>query len=411
MRNIFIIIIAILLLPIPTSVAKEVRADSTITERFAIYYRFDKTDIQESYLDNPRQFERIIRYLNESPRIDSITIYSWASPEGAYRHNVWLSRERGKSAKRFLLAHSPDSTKLNSDKIKISPLAENWPGLAELVERQYFRHDREKVLRILRDSSIGDETRKWRLQQLDDGYTWNFLLRKYMPQLRTATWICVWAEVVEDLPELEEPVNMLSAPISVLQKPKPVPQLPSRKTILALKTNLLYDAVTAVNAELELPIGEQFSVMVEDVFPWWSWGPNGNKYAFQLWEMGIEPRWWFKRTEGRDRLSGHFLGVYALSGRYDFQNNTDICYQGEAWSTGLSYGYAMPLGRTKLNLEFSASLGFMQSNYRHYQPDPDYGKLYRDPHLKGKMSYFGPTKLKVSLVLPITVNIRKGGMR
>ena len=71
----------------------------------------------------------------------------------------------------------------------------------------------------------------------------------------------------------------------------------------------------------------------------------------------------------------------------------------------------MPLGRTKLNLEFSASLGFMQSNYRHYQPVPDYGKLYRDPYLKGKMSYFGPTKLKVSLVLPITVNIRKGGMR
>ena len=97
MRNIFIIIIAIFLLPIPTSVAKEVRTDSTVTERFAIYYRFDKTDIQESYLDNPGQFERIIRYLNESPRIDSITIYSWASPEGAYRHNVWLSRERGKS--------------------------------------------------------------------------------------------------------------------------------------------------------------------------------------------------------------------------------------------------------------------------------------------------------------------------
>ena len=41
----------------------------------------------------------------------------------------------------------------------------------------------------------------------------------------------------------------------------------------ALKTNLLLDAVTAVNAEIEFPIGKHFSILVEDIFPWWSWGP------------------------------------------------------------------------------------------------------------------------------------------
>ena len=151
--------------------------ESVITEKFAIYYRFDDIDFDQTYLTNRESAEHIRNYLINSPRIDSITIYSWASPEGAYHHNVWLSKERAKTAKRFLLSHSPDSAKLNSGKIHISPLAENWPGLLALVEENYHRHDRAKVLTILGDRTIGDETRNWRLKQLDNGYTWNYLWR------------------------------------------------------------------------------------------------------------------------------------------------------------------------------------------------------------------------------------------
>lgn len=205
-----------------------------------------------------------------------------------------------------------------------------------------------------------------------------------------------------------------------------------QKTVIALKTNLLYDAATALNAEIELPVGERFSILIDDIFPWWNWGPNGNKYCFQLWEMGIEPRWWFghrparkvrQADEGcaaapgqtvtcadkavrRDRLTGHFIGLYAMSGRYDFQNVRELCYQGEDWSVGLTYGYALPVGR-RLNMEFSASVGYLQSDYRHYVPDTDYSALYRDHSNTGRLSYFGPTKLKVSIALPFTSH-RKG---
>ena len=157
-----------------------------------------------------------------------------------------------------------------------------------------------------------------------------------------------------------------------------------------------------LNAEIEVPIGKQFSIMVEDVFPWWTFGPNGNKYSLQMWEMGVEPRWWFRRNDRRDRLSGHFIGPYVMSARYDFQWDRDINYQGEYWSAGISYGYAMPIGKL-FNLEFTASVGFVSADYRHYQPAPDYSELYRDPFETGVLSYFGPTKLKVSLVLPIKV--------
>ena len=82
----------------------------------------------------------------------------------------------------------------------------------------------------------------------------------------------------------------------------------NRKTIIALKTNLLYDLITALNFEIEIPIGNKFSIAVEDVFPWWSWGPHDRKYCFQMWEMGIEPRWWFRRTDEREVLTGQFFG-------------------------------------------------------------------------------------------------------
>lgn len=384
------------------------RMDTVISESFYIYYKVDSIDINPTYLQNKENLAHIRNYLKNSPRIDSITIYAWASPEGGYKRNVWLSKERAKTAKRFLLETAADSSRLSSDKIKISPLAENWAGLEQIVVERYNRHDREKVLRILRDTSIGDETRKWRLQQLDNGYTWTFLKRRYMPELRAATWICVWAEVIDPLPVVAQASQPLTAHDKGMIPPPPISTIEEKKTICALKTNLLYDAVTAVNFEFEVPIGERWSVAVEDVFPWWTGGPHDNKYAFQMWEIGVEPRYWFKKNDEVDRLAGHFVGAYLMSSMYDFQYDNALCYQGEYWSTGLTYGYSMPIGKL-LQLEMSASVGYMKTDYRHYQPDLDYGALYKDPYVKGKMSYFGPTKLKVSVVLPIRVKTRKGG--
>ena len=150
--------------------------DSSIVENFAIWYKVDSIDINPTYLDNKRQMEHIIHYLENSPRIDSITIYAWSSPEGRYSRNQYLSRERAKAAKKFLLKHSPDSAKLNSGKIHISPIAENWPGLIKMVEENYGRGDRAKVLDILHDQTITDQIRKTRLQKLDRGRTWKYMI-------------------------------------------------------------------------------------------------------------------------------------------------------------------------------------------------------------------------------------------
>ena len=132
--------------------------------------------------------------------------------------------------------------------------------------------------------------------------------------------------------------------------------------------------------------------------------------------IGAEGRWWFKpmpreKTEKRikrDKLMGHFLGVYAESGKWDFERKRDICYQGEHWSAGLSYGYSMPIGK-RLNLELSVSAGYASIVHRGFEPAEDYSELYHLPEKDGTWHYIGPTKAQVTLVIPFTAKYKKGG--
>ena len=406
-----LLIYLILFLPVEAFSSEKHSADTSVTEKFALYYICDSIDINENYLDNKAQIARIRHYLKNSPRIDSITIYSWASPEGGYSHNKWLSEERGKTARRFLLDNCPDSLKLTSDKIHLSPLAENWPGLLDKVEDEYKRHDRDKVLKILKTEGIGDETRKWRLQQLDGGYTWKYLVRRYMPDLRNATWICVWAEVI---PPLDTPAIIKDTLVAPSRLATPVKAAPvqAKRTILGLKTNLLYDAASVLNFAVEVPLNEHFSFLYEHHCPWWLSG--NNKYCLEFLSYGGELRWWFApRTQPesdsrklRDALVGHFIGVHGWGGYSDIQAGRDFgCYQFDFWSAGLTYGYSMPVGKW-LNLEFSISAGYARIPYQHYVPTDDWQILIRDRNDAGTLHYFGPTKAEISLVIPIRVKTK-----
>ena len=416
---------------------------------YEVFFRFDKTDIDLEYLNNKVNLATLRHYLGVSHRVDSITIYSYASPEGRQKHNQWLSEERAKSTKQFLLSHSPDSSILNAGMIRICPLSENWPGLIREVEKRYFRQDRERVLRILNNKNISDDTRKWRLGRLDKGYTWSFLRRIYMPELRVATWVCVYGDIAMPFEVNEVPSSLIHRPSQTmvisdaaiakaasddasaqqnaadstqmsgkkrqgLQKWTPEQLDPSQRTILALKTNLLLDAVTALNYSIEVPINEHFSLQYFQTTPWWN--NKKNNFCLQFLSFGGEARWWFlPRTRAakpnlkqRDALVGHFLGAYGWGGNGDLQLGRKICQQFDFWSTGLTYGYAMPVSK-HLNMEFTLSVGYANINYQHYIPTDDFGLLVRDPELAGKLHYFGPTKAEISLVIPIRAKTNKKG--
>ena len=391
------------------------KTDSVNSDRYALYYYCDRIDLQEDYLDNAMQMARIRDILARSPRIDSIAIYAYASPEGAPHRNDWLARRRAEVARDFILANLPNDSVLLPQNIILHPMGENWEGLYEELDANYHLMNRDRVMKIMR-ADIPTETKKWRLKQLDNGFTYNWIIRHHMPALRVATWLCVYQPIPEFVADTMPDISVEMPTLPELE-PLPVTEVSrKKKTILALKTNLLYDALSLVNYSIEVPIGERFSALWYHQFPWWTWGQADNQYCIRFLSIGGEGRWWFKpmprpqmgKSVQRDRLMGHFVGIYAESGKWDFEWGRDICHQGEHWSVGLSYGYSMPLGR-RLNMEFSLSLGYASIAYRGYTPSENYEILWRDPAKQGRWHYFGPTKVQVSLVYPILLTTKKKG--
>lgn len=190
--------------------------------------------------------------------------------------------------------------------------------------------------------------------------------------------------------------------------------LPSRldmakRPLFALKTNLLFDVVMMPNIEIEVPIGNRWSVDGEYTFPWWLF--DNDKYCMQILMGGLEGRYWLGNRKVREQkgvLTGHFLGLYAGGGKYDLQWD-DNGYQGEFFiAAGISYGWATSIARN-LRLEFNIGIGVLRTNYRHYHTRDNYHTLLWQEN--GKYTWLGPTKAKISLVWLLNRKTGNGGSR
>lgn len=369
-----------------------------------VYFQQGKTLLDVHYLDNEENLallaQRYILYSRYPQyRLKGIRIVSSASPEGAFALNRRLSQLRADAVLDYLKKHSV----LDSTMLQVCSLGENWEMLRHWVEHTPDVPYRREILESIDRHPDGEEG-EWDLKRIAGGEAYRYLYNKVYPLLRQTN---VVFDVVKER-EYDYPLLSLKRPMPVPDKltrmqPVYIPPMEPDTLTFAVKTNLLYDLVSALNVEVEVPIGNHWSVMVEDVFPWWE---TGNKYCLQLWEMGVEGRYWFSNNRYHSqKLKGHFAGAYVMSGKYDFQWNKKMCYQGEGWSAGLTYGYSMSLGKW-CHLEYSLSVGYLRAKYQHYQPGSNYEHLYRDPNKAGTLSIIGPTKLKVSLVLPIHMKWR-----
>lgn len=384
-----------------------VSAQNIVSEKFTIYYRFDESIIDTTYLNNSETIKYILNRVDNPSKVDSITIIAASSPEGQYIYNARLAAKRALAAKDLLLQNSQNASSLAS-KIKIDVTAENWQGLLAEVQNKYFRHDRDKVINILTTEGISVETRKWRLQQLDNGYTWSYIVSKYMKQLRNATWICVW-EKPSPLPSgsmsvLRSSYQTLTAPESQYSIKAPVASKPLfEKEIFYVRTNLL---LPLSNIGVEVPISDRISAGFDWYFPWIFRNPD-NRHCFQLLGGSLEGRYWLgnARTED-DKMEGHSVGLNVGAGYYDFELDFSG-KQGEFATVGVDYLYSLPICNDRLHLEFSLGLGYIYSYVRPYDVLVSGGLAFK----KGYIEHFhwvGPTKATVALVLPIKISRRIG---
>ena len=167
---------------------------------------------------------------------------------------------------------------------------------------------------------------------------------------------------------------------------------------VALKTNLLYDATLTANAGIEFGLAPRWSLDLSGNYNGWT----VNDHKWKHWLVQPEARYWFC-----DRFAGHFLGLHALGGQYnfgniknsinfldtDFSDLTDHRHQGWFAGAGIAYGYSWILGR-HWNLELELGAGYVYTRYDVFNCAGCGRKIEEDkPH-----HYVGPTKAAVNLV-------------
>ena len=372
---------------------------SHLQGRAYINFAVNKIDIRPELGNNRAELERLSGVLDSlrqvgNMQIRRIYLKGFASPEGSYKHNDYLSRGRVEALRLYLA----ENYAIDSTLISVENEPEDWEGLRDYVSKSDLP-DRDKILAII--DTPGDPDKKLRLIVKQHRVAYKQLLKVVFPLLRHTDYRIDYTLTNGQDTEYTEIavdttyVNSVTIHNDTL-RPVINSQTETFTPLLALKTNMLYDLLLAPNIEAELPLGRsaRWSLMAEYTNPWWRW--KKLDYSYEIQEIGLELRHWFSPgcAQGRPCLSGHFWGAYGAALKYDLEND-QTGDQGELFSAGLTYGYSWPLS-AHWNLELSASAGVAFGERRHYRAEFD------STHLIYKytrnMFYVGPTKLKVSLV-------------
>ena len=165
------------------------------------------------------------------------------------------------------------------------------------------------------------------------------------------------------------------------------------KSRVALKTNLLYDAVLIPNAGVEVCLGRQWTIGADGFFTWFS-SDSRHRYWQGYGGYLTVRRYFGTPVEGQSFLfKGHHIGAYALGLTYDVEWG-GRGYQADrfGFGGGVEYGYALPIGKNLL-LDFSLGIGFQDGEYKEYDPQDNHYVW----QTTSKRHWFGPTKAEVSL--------------
>ena len=388
------------------------------TRQVVVYFDREDTTVDFSYKNNNQYINVLDSLLGNKENIRYITavnVITFVSPDGDSVYNTVLSARRNNSVREFLQQRYPA---VDMKKIQLFSGGEDWFEFRKVVEEDSDCPEREEVMMLMDYHRNDIGKRKQLLRKLNKGMAYQYMLRNVLPQLRRSV-----ITIVREIPEIDresfEPVSSASGLFVSEQEEalpnhrpdKPVGESKKKQvyevtiseaggpakneTILAVKNNLLYDLALAPNIEVEIPMGRRWSLNTEYKCPWWL--NSKHNFCYQLLSGGVEGRCWLGDRRKHKRLTGHFVGLYAEGGIYDFQLQSDG-YQGKYYgAAGVVYGYARQLAR-HFSIEFSLGIGYLTTEYKKYTP-------YEGDIIwanSGRYNFIGPTKAKVSLVWLIT---------
>ena len=341
---------------------KESKIERDTIQNVTIRFEYRLNEIDSLYTDNRRAIECIDFLLADSvnaSQVVEVMLTSYVLPKGNVKFETWLASMRAATVSSFLKQRY---RYLNKAVIRTRQMADGTEiDEAMVLNRNLNRVDVQINRTVARAVSSTEE--------------------KAVPATNTKVY------------RVDEARRIIDAEYAVATEAQAEPT--ERRTVLAVKNNILYDLALAPNLEVEVAIGKRWSLNTEYKCPWWI--NNSREFCYQLLSGGIEARCWLGNRHHRTGLTGHFLGVYAEGGVYDFQFKGDG-YQGKYYgASGLTYGYVKQIA-SRLALEFSFGVGYLTTEYRKYTP-------YKGDLIwtnSGRYNFIGPTKAKVSLVWLIT---------
>lgn len=152
-----------------------------------IDFPVNRTELYSDYRRNPSELDSIIRTINivkadKNLHIRRIEIHGYASPDGKYTRNEYLSHARAVTLKDYVRR----LVALDDTVFTVSNTAEDWDGLAKRVGSGGVAN-RQAILDIISDKSVDYDEREWKIRSsYPDDY--RLMLDSVYPALRRSDY-------------------------------------------------------------------------------------------------------------------------------------------------------------------------------------------------------------------------------
>lgn len=421
MKPIISLLLSCILAAIPA--VAQVSSDSV-----KVYFRLGERRYDPAFRDNSARMDQfvsdIIRY-NAASQLQRLSVRASASPDGSYSANERLSRLRCKTITDYLVSQ----TGIDRSLVTTQSDGVAWEELERMVCADTRVPYRDEVLEVLRTVPVwvSDSqnrivgSRKKSLMDLHQGIPYRWLLKNIFPELRNSVSITLSVDVEETHSAIADTVAAVAEPAPVetvvlspasgdvadtvvTVAPDNTPLAETAHTPrhrLAIKTNLLYDAILMPSLEVEYRFSDKWTANAEGDVAWWHNDPK-HKY-YQVMILSGEGRYWFKHYNDNP-WHGFYVGAFGGGGKYDLENGRRG-YKGIGYFGGVSAGFMFPVSRN-ISFETSLGIGYLTTKYEEYLPFEGH-YVYQQTSRTG---YFGPLKLKFAFVWRLwDINRKKKG--
>ena len=372
-RGIAFIILSFLMMP-DTHAKTKANADSLSV---IVYYPCGSSTISKIPENIPslKNFMLQLDTLYQSPSIHPVNLFitSSTSPEGSLHINQSLTRKRNQSLITYLNQHS-ELFRIISTSI-------------------YYKENRQTTNHWL-DQIQPSAYPSLRYSKL------TLFLNREQKEVFTLQQIAPVQMIAQSMAPEEIQIPEKIAGLSSAFALRTTDSVAKCSPLFWVKTNLLYDLLTFVNASVEIPLTKNITAEATLVYPWWR--STERHKTIQMRYVALTPRYYF--SNNGNRYTSLFAGLTIGGGKYDLQW-TRRGVQGSMWHVSPVIGYSHHISK-RWKMEYSASVGFVHTKYQKYTQTADtpYGEIkVKDyPWVSKVLNTVLPTSLNVSLVYTFT---------